>query len=326
MNNKILSFQRRLFHRLRKSPNTKSHFVAQLSEILNLNKSAVYNRINGKTALSLDEVLRLQEVFGADIIGELSAGSNQVQIQFPSLNELPISFNQFFHSLLNEMQQHTISPNQLNVLYIANELPLFHFFTFPKLACFKMFIWARTIWNWDNYQNITFKINNDSLFKKNNSLIDELMTVYYSASIYEFWSINILANTLSQIDYYRSLQIIESDQDADLLRSELLDLVEFFEKKSRNFDNNFNLYVNEYTFSNNIILTKYQDTPTKVFFTYDNPNFMSSTDEQLLNYTADWVNRIRRRCVQIGTQNESKHILFFRKLREEIQDSMVTIS
>ncbi len=315
--------QNELFEHLKQKSGLKGNlFVKNIGTLLGIGKSSVYARMRGDIALTMEEVMLLTRHYPipAELFSINEIDQAKPEIIFPALHSEPVSFADYFNSLLIEMRSLLALP-EVSVIYLTNEIPFFHYFHFPELAAFKMFIWARTVWNWDEFQDIRFDPANTPWFSANETLIDEMLDFYISTPHQEFWSRAMLNNTLYQIVYYAKTDVfVNRKRTAKVLLGQVRQLIKKFDRESRvqKSQSQFQLFVNELTFTNNIILVLSGSQPVRVFYTYDNPNFMMSGDPKLCSYTLGWVERISKRCVEIGRHNEATHVNFFTSLREQI--------
>ena len=146
----------------------------------------------------------------------------------------------------------------------------------------------------------------------------------------EMWSLNIVDNTLNQIEYHFHTNSFKERKDALGLCDKLLKLAHKLEVMAQqgskvdthsahgNGGSNFTLYHNEIIYTNNTIMV---DSPhfKSVYTTFGNPNFLKSSDLRLFNYTQKWFNDVIAKSTQISLHGEKNRKWFFDRLYRRIE-------
>ncbi|MEL6866334.1 MAG: hypothetical protein AAFP19_18040 [Bacteroidota bacterium] len=306
----------------------KSDGINELCELLHLKRSAIYKRLNGQKQLTLDELLLLSEHYQFSIDKVLSNTSGKAIFDFPALNGPPRSYEEFYGSILNDMEIYSQIPG-CRVSYVSTDIPIFHYFYFPELTAFKMFIWSRTNWEWPSLERAYF--SSQTLLKQYPvaPIYRRMLDIYLDLPSIELWNANILDNTINQIQYYASSGIFKEPKEAYTLCKQLHELVEHFMNMAytgrkfmpgdskRKERGEFQLYHNEITYCTNIVLAE-TDHGNLVFANYDNPNFMRSREENVINYTIEWFTKLKRRSLKISGEGERNRVQFFRTLENRV--------
>ena len=326
--NKV-NIQEQFLSILHKKKQTKV-LVELFQEYLNIGKTAAYNRLKGATDLTANELGILSNKFNISLDAILNNNKNTIEFSIPSMRKTPGNVNEFLAGIKLYIEELAKRQNP-HVRYVTNEVPLFVYFFYPELISFKFFIWARSIWNWENIQDQKFSVSTHvfqfNLPHETKTILDKYMQIPST----EFWNTNILDNTINQIRYYQAAEVFEKQEDIDSIYNALENVINHAEnmaiegrkfypgkKKNRIYLEPFNLYYNQFIYTNNTILTNSRDM-NSVFTTYDNPNFMKSDDPDLIKYTKNWFDALKKRSTKISGESEKQRRNFFSILHKKIQ-------
>jgi len=158
---------------------------------------------------------------------------------------------------------------------------------------------------------------------------EEICQMYFEMPGTELWNENILINTLNQIKYLASSGTFENIDEALQLCDEfskLVDHLTLMAEKGKKFsvgseaieqNADFNLYHNEISHTSNTILVE-SDTLESVFTVFDNPNFMVSRDEAIIEYSKDWFEKIQRHAQPVSKDAKRSRMQFFNQIKKKI--------
>lgn len=317
---------------LGQSPIAKKPFSEHLASLLDISVPSAYNRLSGKCKLTLDEALLLCDFFQVSFDQFRAGSSVEVKFNFPPLNRRQPFVGEYLH-LLHEDLVKLNKIEGVQIRYASSEIPVFYYFHVPTLAAFKLYLWGRTIWNDPAVEGKPFS-NKDwgGLFNMANSqLMNAIRNQYSRIPSVELWHTHILDNTLNQIKYFSEQGLIMDDETTDALFTSvesLLDLLENFAQKGKKwvpelsektFSSPLAIHHNETTHTNNTVLVTSLHHSV-VYFSYDNPNFMHSTDTSMVNYTATWFDKMFNHSPMISTHGVTYRIRMFNLLRGRLRN------
>lgn len=326
-----LVLQQKIFEQIKERSSNKTAFAAELSQLLGLGTSAVYKRTRGDILLNLEELYLLANHYQISLDQFSLTTSGHTSFYFKALIEKPNTFQEYLQSINADIELLGQSQNPL-MYYVSNDLPIFYYFLSPELLAFKLFIWARTIWEWSGFQKKKFDIQ--QMFRKYPLLKQEQVswTAFQTIPSIEFWQKSILDHLLKQIRYYYHNDVFANKTDAFILCEQLHLLIQRIQemaltenksgtkekqarrKKARK---KFKLFQNEINNTNNIVLIQSKDI-NAVYTTFDSPNFQVSSDPSMLLYSKGWFERIQKRSRLIsGSEGNCLH--FFNDLRKRIK-------
>lgn len=314
MDGKLL--QQQLFERL--SAITSTHpakFSKEIATILGIGSNVVYDRINGKKLLNIEELYALSRHYHISIddliLAHTSAGFELVASQ-----NQPTCFDDYLLVILKDLQQLAQLP-KCDIIYIASETPFFYYMFHPIIAYFKLYVWGRTIWYLPDceHQFSATTIRNATT----DGFMEQLLTLYVQFPTMEFWSLNMIDTTLNQIRYCRHCELFEHPNDAFLLLNELENMCHKMEQiaaeaKKKTEGDTIVLH-NELVQSSSLILVD-SDYIKSIYAVYDAPNLMISTHKKAFEHTYQYYKKIAKNAFPMSDSRE--RMRFFRILRNKL--------
>ncbi len=324
MNKAKPTLQKYIFENLMSHFKKKSDAISRLAELFSLHPDGVYKRMNGDFNLKPDEIETIASKFKISLDAHVFSDSDSVLFQFNPFVKTIRNFDDYVNELYN-----AVKPlSELNGLMLhsaSSELPIFYFLSSPALFSFKMFVWARSVWNFEHIRKEKFSFNliSPSTLEK----AHQIWGIYEVQNTFEMWSLNILDSTLNQIEYYYSIKMFRNKMDVLILCNALSELVFNLEtmvaQSKKATDENastksFKLYHNEINFTNNTILIE-SDTANIVYCNFVIPDYLRTTDVRIVEYTRHWFEDIISKSTQISAQSKKGRQYFFETLIEKIE-------
>lgn len=304
----------------------KNDMIEHIAQLLNVSKDAVYRRMRADTICSPQELTLLARHFRVSLD----------KFTFQKTDTLVFSFNPFtltvksFQDYLDSIKKDIVKLHhvpEVIVWYSSMEIPIFYYIFFPELISFKLYVWGRTIWNFDFLEKRPFDLNIVPFPVLRTA--KEIFDLYRQLPSKELWSLNIVDNTLNQIEHHLSANRFADPNLALLLCDKVTSLVTMIEQMAEQEckispdsvgDNGakFTLYHNEMIYTNNTIFVK---SPHKriAFATYASPNFLRTEDERMCDYTEKWFESVFAKCNVMSGSYEKTRKWFFQRLRRRIQ-------
>jgi len=300
-----------------------SEAVTALKDLFNLNQDGVYKRIRGDSNLTPTEIEALASKYKISLDAHIFKDSDSVLFQFNPFVKTIKKFDDYVDELYSAVKPLS-ELKGLTLHGASSELPIFYFLASPELFAFKMFVWARSVWNFENFQKEKFslKLISPSTQKK----AHQIWELYSAQNTVEMWSLNILDSTLNQIEFYFSTKMLRNKTDALKLCKALFDLVSNLEMmasqgnkttQENGAKDNFKLYHNEINFTNNTLLIE-SDTDSIVYCNFVIPDYLRTTDTRIIEYTQNWFDDIISKSMQISSQSKKGRQYFFKNLFDKI--------
>ncbi len=321
--------QRKIFEIIEtRSPN-KADLKDELAQLLSLSKGAIYKRLNCTTAISLSDLAILMRTYNISFDQLVLPQKQEIAFQFPQLEKKIVSFFDYSGTFKAAVDNFASLPNA-KIYYATNELPFFYYFLDKDLTYFKYYIYAKTVWNLDSYKERNMSLSEFAEeYGVMNIITDSLRTYYDVLPNIEFWNENVLNNTLNQITYFLQTGHFELPEEAFILCDKLDDIMNHVEKMAehgkkfmlgqepKEHSPEFSMYYNEISHTNNMLLIE-NDLQSAIFTAYDNPNYIITTDERLVEYTLNWFKAIQKSSQPISKDAQRTRKSMFRKIHKRI--------
>jgi len=301
--------------------------VEDLMRLLNLGKDPIYRRLRGDTFLSPPELTTLALHYRISLDALVVGQSDNVVCNFNAFSKRVTGFSDYLEDFIADLEQVRRLPNA-HFFYASVEIPVLTYCFLPELISFKLYIWGRTTWNLEFLRQRKF--NFDLVTLPVIRLSQTLANLYISMESTELWSVNIMDNTLAQIEYHVYSDGFQNPQDALLLCDKLMEWAAHLKavatagkkfnlgEKPENGHGSIRIYYNEMVHTNNTALIT-SDVGKMAYSAYCNPNFIKSTDPRLCAYTEDWFGNVVTKSTPISQGSEKSRDWFFRELTKKVE-------
>jgi len=301
--------------------------VEELAQLLGVQKDAVYRRLRGDTLLTPDEISLLTSTFNLSLDALVYESSSTVFFDFTPFSNTVTNVGEYLNGVLNDLKQVQQLPD-VRVYFVSYEIPFFYYAFFPELISFKLFIWGKTVWEFDYLKDRPFDFSIISY--PDEQVIQDILKSFLNLDTTEIWSVNIIDNTLSQIEYFVNSGGFKNPEDAYVLCDKVLALVRQWRSMAEHGQKfplgsysedmtrgDFQLYQQELLITSNTILVT--SPLTKIIFPIiSNPNYLKSTDRKMCDYQEDWFKKAIKKSTLLSQQNEKSRNLFFNIMERKI--------
>jgi hypothetical protein len=326
---KAREIQKEFLNRVKVSLPANAALVEEVAEVLNASIDSAYRRIRGETLLSIDEISLICAHFRVPFDTTTQPDANSVSFDYIKLDGKQENFSKWLYGL-GENVRRIGEVKGSNILYAADDVPIWHHFYHDDLTAFKLFYWLKSILNIPAFAEAKFDpdLVNQDLIKAGR----ELLKNYNRIPSTEVWSEDTLNSTLKQVEYFWESGFFQSKQEAlhicELIWDELnlIQLNATRETKTGmelSGEPEFRLYSSEVMIGNNSILVNLGTTKTgmnKVAYVSNNTfNMMSTTNPDFVNENENWLKNLIRKSVLISGVSEKQRNQFFLKLRNKIE-------
>jgi hypothetical protein len=305
----------------------QKELVVQISHWLGCKETAVYNKLNGRSHFTIEELVILCRKLQLSLdflIFNSTSRSAHVTFFADGLKLKPRNYNDYINNII--LYYTKIKQNQnARGYFLANEVPLFHLLNFPNLMYLKLYIWNKINWKisglTSEYRFSDFKNNHE--LKQSISLLKEL---FHSFPNVEIWNPNMLDNTISQFQYLREVFIINEKDDLYYIRKEFGDLIDHLENLTLSGKKNPNskgqempldIYITDLTLGSEVILVK-SDQFDMLFQQIDVPNYMQTSEQKMIDNQFTFFENIRKISTYISNAGEKERLIFFNRMRNQL--------
>jgi hypothetical protein len=312
--------QLKLFDSIKSMLSSKISLPDELAHILSISSDSAYRRIRGETSLTLEEAFIICKHFNYPL-GALGEGaSNLVTFDVNELSNERESFDNYIQTMLDDVNS-LIKSNNPQIIYAAEDIPLYYFFKNRTLLYFKMFYWMKAIQNVSDLPSQSFKPNMfDPFYDK---IGTRLYHLYHQVETTEIWTRETIQSTISEIKFFWDAGFItELDHFMQILDDlyAVLDLIKLQSETGEKMfkthissGKKFKLYVSELMIGTNSILA-IDDNTRHCYLSYNTFNTIKTTNNYFANQTESWLNNLISKSSLISEVGEKQRHQFFRDL------------
>ena len=298
-----------------------------MGEILGLSQDSVYRRIRGEKPITLDEIKLLCEHFHISLDQVLQIKNNTIVFQAPGLEAGEVDFNHYLKGLLHWLNNIN-SHEKREMLYLAKDIPIFHFFHFPELAAFKTFFWKKSILSLPDYRDAVFSLDKFSA-TEDYDVGQQIIKAYNELPSSEIWNFESINSTVRQVEYYRDAGLFANKEDVAAVfdaYDKTLSHIKVQIEKGRKFMHGIGeagyraplkVFINELILGNNTILVEISGVKLS-FITYNVLNYLHTSDERFNTIAFSNFHTLASRSALISETGERERNRFFNSLRSRV--------
>ncbi len=303
-------------------PDNRS-IIDEISGILDLSYDAAYRRVNSKTALSLDEAVKLAKHFDLSLNRMYEVGEQGTLLaeKSPVIRDVA-GLEQYFRINLEAIRP-LISSKSASITYSAKDIPIFYTLSDTFITKYKCYVWLKFLNEDGSMARVSFE---DFLKTVPHSLIsaaNDVARAYQNINIIEFWNDNTINGTLQQIFYYFESNLLSKEM-ALLICEDIKNIIAHIEQQTieqtilnSKSNSTYSLYKSDLLTMSNTVLVKAKGqklfmTPFTVlsFFRIRHPETCDQMDrffeKQMMN---------SKLLVNAGEKDRSQ---FFNKMRQKV--------
>lgn len=322
MEKKTDSNQQLFINRIKQSLPASHSLVDELSDLLELSTDSAYRRIRGETAFALDEIIKICNTYHISFDSFCSQESGSVNFNYAPLSDDPSGMVEYLQHILDDMKliDHTA---EKEIIYAAEDIPVFHLFKFPELASFKIFYWMKSVMNVPGLEGKKYNVSllPEEIF----NIGSQILELYKRNPSTEIWNDRTISSIIKQIDYYHEAGMFSKKEDSihlcEVLSAALDDIQMQAEKTTKadvaGFEGNFILYSTDIELGNNCILVNISGMK-RVYLRHHTFNNMITTNSSFCNETEQWLKGIMKKSTLISGVSEKQRNRYFMKTQEQV--------
>jgi hypothetical protein len=316
------TIQTLLFKRIEAKVGTHKNMAKEVATILGIGSNVIYDRLSGKKSLSIEEMYKLALHYRLSLDDLIHPDATGFRLR--SQLGQPRSFEEYLSAIATDISLlNRLLPN-CRLHYAASDLTFFYYLLEENLILFKLYIWGRTVWDIEQYQQQRFSfisLRQPRLMQQ----LEQISTAYDAFPTTEYWHTNMLDTTLNQIRYCLMCNLFAQPSDALVILKSLYGLLNKMEEMARterkggkNGKGESKIYFNEMMQNPAIILV---DSPEfkAVYSVYDSPNFMISYTTNTINNTTFYLKRIEKHSFRLSEEQHCNR--FFEAMRDKIHNA-----
>lgn len=311
--------------------------VDELADVLNISNDSAYRRIRGETSLTIDDVSKLCTHYklAFDVFGSNMGGS--VTFNYHHLENDVSKFETYLRNIRDDLKK-IKHVEKKELIFAAEDVPVFHHFRHPLLSAFKLFYWNKSILNTPELEGKKF----DPSFVPPAlpELVREIYSLYVEIPSVEIWSADTMNSTFKQIEYYVESGLFTSKEQALAVCKDVETMITDIQKQAENsckfigenpppgHENNYTLYNSELMIGNNCILVTMGGSKA-VYLSHNTFNSMVTINPSFCEETERWLKNLSKKSIPISGVSEKQRYRFFRhffdkvdQLREHIEKTL----
>ncbi|MFI5221806.1 MAG: hypothetical protein ACHQK8_05740 [Bacteroidia bacterium] len=299
--------------------------VDELADLLGVSNDSSYRRLRGETPLSIDEIASICSHFKIPFETDSQPGSESVTFSYFPLEGKRENFVKWLKTLLHDVN-HIGSVKDHQIIYAADDVPIWHHFINEEFTCFKIFYWMKCILNDPEYADKAF---DPELVDK--ALVDaakQLLLSYNKTNSSEIWTEDTVNSTLKQIEYFWESGYFLDKEQALRICSDVDEILNVLQKKAEKNSKlinkgeepveNFKLYRSEVMIGNNSILVNRGANKT-AYVSNNTFNFLTTTNPAFVYENEEWLKNLMRKSILISGVSEKQRNQFFKQLRDKVE-------
>ncbi len=300
-----------------------------VQELLNIGRSALYNRLRGTTPLLLSEATILARHFHISL-DALQADGHFIVARHSAQNMPKKAKLEYYLEFLLEQFTWGDSPAQTKLYYTSNDLPIFYYALSPELFAFKLFAWGIAMPHSEEERKQKFTLEELPKTKPLLEIVQQGLAAYNQYPSVEVWPTKILENTLNQLEFYSRTHRFKTPGELLVLYDALEKLIEHIfhyldmgkKPRIRESDDSHELavYYNEIIQINSILLVENPEF-SKVYCVFDSPHFLVSSNKWLEKYTALWFRYLMRSSSLLSENNMGLRNQVLERYKAQIRQS-----
>ncbi|HEY1048078.1 MAG TPA: helix-turn-helix domain-containing protein [Bacteroidia bacterium] len=326
------AIQKNFVEILKHSIPSNLNLADELSQILGISNDSSYRRLRCETEFTLTEVLKLCEHFNVPLESLTNNNSESVTFKTNRLNQDKNSFTQYLEGLYRDLSW-LQKFDRSEIVYAAEDLPVFYSLLFPVLARFKMCYWTKSILNVPEMQKL--KIEDVNLPDTWQETTGKINSLFLKVKSIEIWNSDTLKSTVEQIKFYWDSGFFREKKTALELTDELRSLLNTIEQQAevgRKFNYHtgqfsqaeYVLYFSDLMIGNNHVFIKGEDKEA-TYIGYNSFNYMRTGNRSFNEQVELWQKNLMSKSILLSQVSEKQRRQFFKTLNNQISDLVAII-
>jgi len=321
-------FQKQFIEEIKKKLPLNHSLVHEIAETLHMSIDSAYRRMRGQTTFSFEEVKLLSSRFAISVDGLLGGDTDKVSFSYKPFDEKSYDLHHFLKNIHKDLNSilHGKAPYEL--LSTTNEITLFQALMIPEVAAFKTFFWSKVILGHEKLQLIKFDLTEQVNFIK--PISEDIANTYVSIPTLDLLNDNMFNQTLRQIRYFIEANLFKYPEEAFNLCQKLLQMVDHMEREAElgykfkfctepktGKDKNYEMYVSNVIFPDNILLVKQGERLTE-YIAVNSVNFIKTNDQNFCQDTLEHIEGLTKKSKRVSSYAKKGKNKFFLKMRNKI--------
>jgi hypothetical protein len=330
------SAQTVLMQRIKSALPSNISLVDELADLLNISNDSAYRRIRGETALSIEEIAAICKHFKISFDSFINSSNDRfVNFTYHQLSSHSNSFKEYLQNIKSNLGLLLKFPeDQRQIIFAAEDIPVFHHFAHTELTAFKIFYWNKSILSASGFEDKKFETIH--IDKSLLELAKDIYDLYSKISSIEIWSDDTVNSTIKQIEFYWDSGAFKSKQDALLICEEVnlmltrickqaeLNVKLDTDHKPASSQSNYALYHSDVMIGNNCVLAT-MGAIQETYISYHTFNSMFTNNVTYCAETELWLKNLIRKSSLISGVAEKQRYRYFKIIDEHLKKLIAKI-
>ena len=317
--------QKQFLHEIKTSASIEGTFdmVAVMAELFGVSNDSAYRRIRGVSALSLDEAVLLCKHYQIPLTSLLPTQEENTVFDYQVINSMA-TFKKYLEGLLIILDK--VSKEDGQLMYAADDVPLFYHFKHKEHAAFKMFAWLRSVLQLPEFDDVSFDVNlipADLI-----ELAMELHNTYTKVNSTEIWTPRSADATLTQINRYWQMGLLKDKQQTAQITAQFIDVIGDIQKMTyrgqKGTGATYRLYESNEPVGTNYVLAKAKEQQY-CYIRVQSFNTIVTQSEIFCKDAEAFLNFHLNTSMLITGGNEGARLTFFNNLLMKLENTIVDI-
>ncbi len=302
--------------------------VHELADLLEVSTDSAYRRIRSETPLTFDEIIKICRHYKVSFDPYSYGAQGSVTFNYNVEIKGEKALIDYLNKMLQGMELLEMVENK-QVIYAAEDIPIFHHIKYPEIGSFKYFYWLKSVMNVDFFEDK--KYHPDLISDELTNLGKEILDKYASIPSIEIWTEGSMNSIIKQIKYYWDSGFFNEKADVELICGKLKEEIEDIKNQAKHsskfadkkqiieHQDNYKLYVSDIEIGNNYIFVNVGDIKT-VYLRHHTFNSMFTTNPAFCDQTENWLNGLMQKSNLISGVSEKQRNQFFNVLLRKIDE------
>lgn len=275
------------------------NLAQSVAEVLDISTNEAYKKIRGTSNLSMPQLITLSDAFGTSFsyqphqLPSVTFSYLYVDRETPNM----LAYLKDLLQNLKFIQQR----KDKHIIITTDDIPIFHFFKYPELTCFKLFFWA---------DNSALKFDYSAISEEIVAVAQELNQIYLEIPSTEIWAKDTVDGTIDQVRYAFEAGHIGDKALAEKIVEQIrycltdMNMYAISAKKTIDPGHSFNWYHCD-VLGSLAYLIEFKESML-CFNRFNTFNYLKTDDQFYCMQTKDWMQGLIRKSVAFSGQGE-KH-------------------
>jgi hypothetical protein len=298
-----------------------------LIKCLSINKDAASRRLNGKTPFTYDEVCTLSKTYSVNLLPAQSSQFSNVVFGYTPFKSKAIEDSKHFFQTISSLLYKLNTHQHKQLYHVAPEVPVYHYYNYPRLLNFKLFYWGKYLLNDAYYVKRSF----------NEAAIDVAITEhakkayeqYCLVPSVEIWTPQTTQTVLTQIQFCIETGDFVNKNEVLLVLDELTAMLQRIKQmaeennKAFDFDQKIQVPFQFYKMGVNINTTSIlaeMDNQKMVLQPFNSINFMNTTQPDFCEENLLWIHNIQSKSSLLSGAGIIERQRYFNLVTKQINE------